>query len=410
MPIQNAQISSATITQFSGGDNSQSSFGIVYSIVLDENHPRIKNGNGDIGLIGAIEFRYSNKTVADDKSLPIAYPYDKNLKNLPVRNETVEIIKNNVGQIFYKRIGIEISPNVSADGTYISSFFKPQSEGADKKESYSKVKDTGISRTNSDDSTKYDGFGDYFKKQDTIHKLKLYEGDILMESRFGQSIRFSGYNNQNNEFSPTIIIRNGENPIASQKDIKSSIEEDVARDGSIIVLSSNQNQLAFVPGTIDDKGKTDFETKPNSFKDYPSKLINDQILLNSGRIILSARNAEMLFYSKKNYGFISDGGLSIDNKLGITANVNDNIDITTNDRDINLITGNGKINAGSKDLEPMVKGQTLVNLLSDLIDAITQQVFLTPSGPSATGPQNAPNFNSIKSKLNNILSKLNQTS
>ena len=463
MPIQNAQISTATITQFSGGDKSEASYGIVYSIILDETHPIIKNAsnkkqntpstqNGDIlretlqpgqtkfsvvqntsiqansigssqndnssdttttaniSLIGAIEFRYSNKPVSDDKNLPIAYPFDKNFKNLPVKNETVEIIKNNVGQVFYRRIGAEISPNVNTDGTYISSNYKPDSEGSNKKESYSKVNDTGISRTNVDDSTKYDGYGDYFKAQPKIHKLKLYEGDMLLESRFGQSIRFSGYNNPKKEFSPTIIIRNGENSVISQKDINFSIEEDISRDGSSIVLSSNQNQLAFLPGTIDDKGKTDFQTKPESFDGYPSKFIGDQILLNSGRIILSAKTAEMIFFSKKNYGFISDGAMSIDNKLGIDITVGDDINIMTNDRDINLITGNGSVFIGSKELEPMVKGQKLVDLLAELIDAITQQMYLTPSGPSASGPTNVAQFGSIKSKLNNILSKLNQTS
>jgi hypothetical protein len=145
-------------------------------------------------------------------------------------------------------------------------------------------------------------------------------------------------------------------------------------------------------------------------KSYPSKLIGDQILINSGRIILSAKNAEMIFYSKKNYGFISDGSLSIDNKLGIDVNVGDVTNITTNDRDINLNTGNGKINLGNKQLEPLVKGDALVDILTQLIDAITQQVYLTPSGPSATGPTNLPTFNSIKSKLKTILSELNSTS
>ena len=77
--------------------------------------------------------------------------------------------------------------------------------------------------------------------------------------------------------------------------------------------------MIFQPGTVSDKGSSDFETKPNAFKAYPTKLIGDQILINSGRIILSARNAEMIFYSKKNYGFISDGAMSIDNKLGINV-------------------------------------------------------------------------------------------
>ena len=118
----------------------------------------------------------------------------------------------------------------------------------------------------------------------------------------------------------------------------------------------------------------------------------------------------MIFYSKNNYGFISDGGLSINNRLGIDANVGDTINITTSDRDINLNTNNGKINIGNKDLEPLVKGDTLVEILSELIDAINKMQFLTPSGPSAIGPVNLPDFNKIKSKLNTALSDLNKTS
>jgi hypothetical protein len=161
---------------------------------------------------------------------------------------------------------------------------------------------------------------------------------------------------------------------------------------------------------VDDKGKGDFKTKPESFEDYPTKLIGDQLLLNSGRIILSAKSGEMLFYSKKNYGFISDGSMSIDNQGGIDISVGDNINIITNDRDINFVTGNGTMFFGSVDLEAMVKGETLVALLGELIDAIGQQQYLTPSGPSALGPVNSPDFGMIKSKLNSILSQRTQLS
>ena len=116
-----------------------------------------------------------------------------------------------------------------------------------------------------------------------------------------------------------------------------------------------------------------------------------------------------MFYSKKNYGFISDGGMSIDNKLGIDVSVGDNINVVTNDRDILMVTGNGSIFLGNKELEPIVKGQQLVNILAELIDAITLQQYLTPSGPTKVGPENLSDFGAIKSKLNNILSKLNQT-
>lgn len=116
-----------------------------------------------------------------------------------------------------------------------------------------------------------------------------------------------------------------------------------------------------------------------------------------------------MFYSKGNVGFISDGQFSIDTRLGMNVSVNDNISFVTNNRDFQIFAGNGSVFLGSKDLEPMVKGQKLVEILSELIQAIGDMQFLTPSGPTAIGPKNKPDFGKIHSKLNDILSKLNQT-
>ena len=63
-------------------------------------------------------------------------------------------------------------------------------------------------------------------------------------------------------------------------------------------------------------------------------------------------------------------GISIDNHFGIGANVGDDINITTNDYSVNILTGNGSINLGTSNREPLVKGDTLLSLLEELIDAI----------------------------------------
>jgi hypothetical protein len=55
----------------------------------------------------------------------------------------------------------------------------------------------------------------------------------------------------------------------------------------------------------------------------------------------------------------------------------------------------------------MVLGGELVQILDELIMAITMQVYATPIGPTALGPVNAAQFNSIKSKLKTILSARN---
>lgn len=396
--------------------NTKSRLGYVYDVILDEDdinditiaidEDEFKN----VSLIGAVRFRFGRDIISSPSELSFALPFDKNFVNLPLKNETVEIYEGNGSQFFYRRIGRDITPNFNSSDSLITDSFIKSNSNETTSTDYRKVQNTGITKTNDDTQNKYDGYGDYFTIDGKIHKLKLYEGDSLLQSRFGQSIRFSGFNNDKNIQSPTIVLRNSESEFSKKREIDELTEEDVNRDGSVIVLSSNQYQLPFQPGTVDDGGVSDFETKPNSFKSYPSKLIGDQILINSGRLIFSAKTAEMIFYSKKNYGFISDGSLSIDNRLGIDINVGDVTNITTNNTDININSGNGKINIGNTELEPLVKGDTLVDVLGELIDTINKMQFLTPSGPTATGPINLPQFNKIKSKLNTVLSNLNKTS
>ena len=411
MALQNSTVVSTQVTQTGPSTPSTSKgFGFVYSVILDETHPVIKNSNGSkkVSYIGAIEYRFANDVASDDENLPIAFPFDKTFKNLPVKNETVEIYQN--GSVaMYRRIGQDITPNINSDQKAITKHYGEKTKLENKSEDYGKVQATGITKTNASPTEQLNGFGNYFKTEKGIHKLKMYEGDSLYESRFGQSIRFSGYNNAKNVFSPSIIIRNGESQITRKKSVEESILEDVNKDGSIISITSDQYELPFLPGTVAESGTGDFQTSPQSFQEYPSKLIGDQILINSGRLIFSAKNAEMIFYSKKNYGFISDGAMSIDNAKGIDISVGGDINVLTNDRSIHLYTGNGSVILGSQGLEPLVKGQTLVDILGELIDTIVAQQYLTPSGPTKIGPENVPKFASIKSKLNSMLSKLNQT-
>jgi hypothetical protein len=388
---------------------------VVYSIILDSTHPKYK----DASDIGGVTFRMLSPLIAvDDTQLPVAYPFEKNFIDLPLKNELVSITK--VGsRYFYTRITSDVSGNKNLSSAYdtitkkfggVDNDIKEYSEN-DKLENYEKVATTNTARSTSDgvSSKNYNGYGSYFRPVN-IHRLTLYEGDTLIESRFGQSIRFSAFNNPAKSFAPNLIIRNSESPLTQINSATSgSIAEDINRDGSSIVLSSGEYVLPFIPGTIDSKGSTDFQTQPKSFKPYPEILKGEQALINSGRIILSAKNAEMMFYAKGNVGFISDGQFSVDTRLGMNVSVNDNISFVTNDRDFQIFAGNGSVFLGSKDLEPMVKGQKLVEILSELIQAIGDMQFLTPSGPTAIGPKNKPDFGKIHSKLNDILSKLNQT-
>lgn len=391
----------------------KSDMGVVYHVVLDVDDTKldILEISDDLKplYIGAIQFRSNRASTKSDDELPFALPYKQNYISLPTKNEFVRIINAKGGGFYYERIIKSQLPNVNSTGDTITKSVSKDSSTQTTSKDYSNVQATNISRSTSDDSADYDGYGDYFDVNSNLNYLRLYEGDTLIESRFGSSIRFSGYNNTENSFSPTLILRNGENPQTLNAGNGISTEEDINRDGNIILLGSNQYQLPFQPGTVDDNGKNDFETTPLSFKNYPNDLKGNQILLNSDRLIFSAKSSEMIFYSKGNYGFISDGELSIDNKFGIRMNVNDDINITTNDRNVNINSGNGNINLGDTNLESLVKGETLVQLMTELITAIEVMTVATPAGPS-TPPINVASFSKVKSQLRTMLSNLNKTS
>ena len=407
MGLQSGRIgtSNNTISNSIGFAN-QPSYGVVYEVLTDVGSETAKaKGLGTSVTIGCIRFRLlsdNSININSVEQLSIAYPLDKNSLTLPTRNEIV-IIHSFGGNKHYSRIGGDVTPNLNANTDLISKKFDNEIkiDSSNDATNYQNVSSTGISRTNKNSGkSDFDGYGDYFTDNSNIHKLKLYEGDTLLESRFGQSIRFSGYNNSENKFAPTITIRNGENADSLQSDVGTSTEENINKDGNIIFLGSGEKLLEWTLPTTNAK---------ESFFNYPTELKGNQILLSSDRIILSAKTSEMIFASKGDIGFITDSQFSIDTTKGINVTADDNIyfDIKGN-RDFQITTsGGGSIALGSTnkfELEPAVKGKTLVKLLSEFMLIVAQQIFVTPAGPSAPGPTNNPKINKIHSELNNILS------
>ena len=389
---------------------SEDTSGIVYDVVLSSNSKILSDryipDEDRINYIGCITFRNKyTSTIAEDL-LPIAFPKSISIKRVPVKNERVIISTSGTGFFYYEFASITDDVSVTSEDDNISADYIIDSES--NSSTYSKVSSNSIPRSN----VKYsdtDGYGSYFERIQNIHKLSLYEGDTLLESRFGQSIRLSGYNNATNNFSPTIVIRNGES-LFSRSNNPVTVTEDINRDNCIILLSTTGNKLPFKPGILDSNGISDFKTKPNSFINYPTEYNGNQILLNSDRLIFSARSGELIFYAKKNYGFISDGTLSIDNRGGVNIKCGDVVSLDTDNSNVLIKTGRGGIHLGNRSLEPLVKGDQLVKILESLIDAILQQSYLTPVGPSSIAPVNFASFIQIRSQLRAILSTLNKTS
>jgi len=385
----------------------ESGYGIVYDVILGKDSKLIKQKKLEgTYSIGAIQVRLMDDKTTPNELLPIAYPLNKNINSLPVRNEIVIIHtpSEDGGDYYYTKSAEELNPYQTAISNLISTKFPSAAKnGTGNSKEYQKVSSTNITRKNTSKSiSEYDGFGEYYTQEigGNIHKLKLYEGDTLLESRFGQSIRLSGYNNTDNTFYPTISIRNGENPESFNREANLDTEEDINKDGNIIFLSSGERLLDYTLPTTNTK---------ESFFNYPNELRGNQILLNSDRIILSAKTQQMIFAAKQDIGFITDGQFSIDTTQGINVTADKDVFFDTKGATFNIDTNGGKVNlgfkAGDEGTDFALKGNVLLDILREFMEMVGQQIFVTPAGSTSPGATNKDKLNTLIQKLNTALSE-----
>ena len=397
----------ATVTKVFTDEKSMSDF----KLEKDKDSIRIYNGNDDFynvdtRFLGAIEYNYESSI-----KLPgYAFPFDKNNITFPIAGETVVILS--LGNSYYwLPYSNTIYPNYRENWS-ISELTKEREvpNPSSKNTNYTEAKQSGIPNTppiakKSEKSN--------FKVNEKIKFLNPKTGDTILMGRFGQSIRFSDLHltEDGKSSSPSIFISSKKSADSESKKIGELIDEDINNDGSSIYMVSEKVKVPF---------KEIVKKEKIAFKDYPKsdKLKGNQIYINSDRVVISSKSEEVIIFGVKNTGVITDGRFSVDCKNGMYVH-SENADVilhTINGKNIFLNSdNNGKIylgknkgegNAGA-DVQKMVLGGELVSVLEELIDAITQQVYLTPSGPTATGPTNAPTFNSIKNKLKTILSARN---
>ena len=369
--------------------------------------------DNDIRFLGAIEFARETSIALE----AYAFPFDKNNMTYPIVGETVMIIV--IGNDYYwLPYSNTHYPNYRED--YKTSEInkqKPIEEATsqNKSKDYGQAKQTGIPNQKpvqkKSDEKKY-------KINEKIKFLNPKEGDTIISGRVGNTIRFSEFHltEDGKTSSPSIFIRNKQNPELDSKKIGELVDEDINKDGTSIYVTSGKVKIPF---------KETIKKEKKAFKEYPSsdKLKGDQLFVNSDRILLSAKASEFIMFGKGNTGIITDGTFSVDSAKDIYLHTDKNVTIhSKGSNQIFLNSENGKIflgkNTGTggagKDVQQMVLGGELVDLLGKLIDAIGNTYYLSPSGPTNSGvppgPLNMSEFTSIKQQLNTLLSANNYLS
>ena len=315
--------------------------------------PQKKDGGPDYSFLGGVKGRFVNSELGVNlDALSDFKPLNPNFQTTPVVGEIVIGVKY-LGQLFFTtQLNLFGNPNFNTQHGI----------------SVGKKKDTLKSSQGIDDLPNSDDkgieTGHYFKKLDDARKLLPNEGDVIIEGRFGNSIRIGSDIKNENEESPNMIFSVGH---TIEGDTKVPIEEKIDTDGSSVYLTTNQ-ELTFTIGA--------------ESKLVPSPYNGKQILLNSDRIILNTKEGGDILFSSNN-------------NVGISAVKEVVIESPT--------TKIGGIDA----TEPIVLGDTLESKLNDIL-TIIETGLLAPTGPVVVGP-GAGLLASLKSSLSTIKSPQNKT-
>lgn len=293
----------------------------VIDIVLDENHPKYKDV-GQWNGIGAIFYEFVNNS-GTTSNLSYALPYDSQQKTYPLVNEIVLLFSlpnqqmgvNTANQSYFylKPLGVWNHPHHDAYPNLVKSNNPQQSQDY-------RATENGVVRQVTDGSTEIDLNSPINPSQNTfvektnIHPLMPYMGDSLMEGRYGQSIRFgstakskseisNNWSSTGNNGDPITIFRNGQPTNVSDRGWI-PITEDVTKDLSSIYLTSYQT----IPFSIANENFVSYTTKPTT----PASYTNPQIILNSDRIILNAKNDSVLISGQNSVGISSNGSVNLE--------------------------------------------------------------------------------------------------
>lgn len=365
-----------------------------------------QEGTGNDGVISVEVLQEVGSTISN--IIPNVLPLFPNYKNYPLINEVVMVValansdfQNNFNRLTYYYINpINLWNSQETNPLPVpSQNFKSASQN----KGYLETEAGNPNKPDSQENTTFRP-GTYFNEKGTVNPLYAFEGDTIIEGRFGNSLRLGNtvlndIANLNNNWSvtgslgdPITIISNG---LHSESPSFNSITEDVNADKSSIYLTSTQQLPIEVSSQNDYLSYNTAPTAPNQYN-------GNQVILNSGRLLFNTTQDHILLSSAKSINLNTVESVNID---AATQTV-----IQTPE----LYLG------GIETAQPVVLGDDLVNLLNKVL---TDLEFLTgalqtqlgvPVG-SPIGPTNLvaqainDKIGGYKAELSNVLSNTTKT-
>jgi len=362
----------------------------VLSIILDDSH-LLFDFYGGWNALGVIQYEvigsenvFYNSKVESNKTIPIAFPASPNLKNYPLINEIVYILSlpsTEIGVNNNSTISYYLNLTSLWNHPHHNAYPSAANESSQQKDYLQTTAGSAVTTVN--DPTKI-FLGKTFIERSNIHPLLPFEGDLIQEGRWGNSVRFgstvanSTIANNWSEIGingdPIIIFRNGQGKQADEGWIP--ITEDINKDDSSIYLTSTQ-QIKLEPSSLN---YVSYSGSSYVEPILPSSYAAPQIILNSGRLVFNSKNDHILLNSAKSINLNSLESINIDTK--------------------ELLISADTISLGPKYLatEPLLLGNTTVTFLKNLIKAINDlavELKDIKTEPAYMGPNVLPQSLSV---------------
>lgn len=378
---------------------------IVVDVVHNEEHPA---HSADGYNIGAIKFRgLRNQLKRAEENLHWAYPLDANEEDYPFKNEIVLVFES-LNRFYYSR-KVNIGGNANNQAFQgIESETGPLPARMAKAQNLQAGSNTPANQTA---SQMPENLGVYFQSNPNIYHLRHWEGDKIIEGRSGHSIRFGtswkDANVHKGQFqalttdqSPTLLLRVGQSPHASATPptlVTGRIVEDINNDLSSIWMASD----LVVPLKLATQG-TPYNGR--SVVNFPSSFSGNQIIINSSRVVINAKNDKVLLHAFDgiHLSTLKDGTWDAERDF-----------IVRTGRQASLIAPKIYVGSYNSTAERMVLGDTLIRALTEFINAhITNAstYTITPVGPGTMSPAVLTAWQTLLNKLQTFLSQDNYVS
>jgi hypothetical protein len=372
------------------GLNNLLTSGRIISIVLDETHPRFKE-LGEWNGLGTIEYDIVQAPTPPNQLYPVAKPLDPTFKSFPLINEIVYILalpNTNIGEFsttktnyYINTVGIWNHPHHNAFPQ--NSNILPPSQQKD----YIQTQAGSVRRV-TDQSTEI-FLGKTFVERGNIHPLLPFEGDKIVEGRWGNSIRLGStvkdtpntWSSTGTNGDPITIIRNGQGNQTDEGWIPTV--EDINNDDTSIYFTSTQK----IPLEASSTSYSSYSSNPPT---QPNEYAGKQLILNSGRLIFNTTEDHLLLSSKQTVNINAISGFNIDSPQSVIQS------------DSVLLGG---INA----VEPVLKGDTTINILVDLVNQLQALTIALQTVTPQGGPAVAAAATQLVPKLASIATQLQTT-